>query len=347
MARKHLEKGPALVETGAVSVHKYSRSAMGTIFELFLDHEEQDYASQAAAACFESLEEIELELSRFLENSDISRIVALQRNEKLTLGRHAYACLALSQKMTRETGGAFDVAYLSRGVNTGTREHRAKSRGKDPIVTERPTNIPELFTLDPANGEIRSLTEALTLDLGGIGKGYALDCMAHILNEWGLQRALLQGGRSSVLAMDAPQGQAGWHLAISDPDGVGGILARLNLRNRALGASGILQGPHIKIPASFTGRHDKPVRATWTIGTSAAEMDAFSTAAMLIEEQLLIRCCQKFCPAAARLESQPEMNDTAATSQLMLYGPEQDLFSLEMPSSAGPAEGFEQENQLL
>lgn len=329
MARNHLENGPALVETGAVSVHKYSRSAMGTIFELFLDHEERDYASQAAAACFESLEEIELELSRFLENSDISRIVALQRNEKLTLGRHAYACLALSQKMTRETEGAFDVAYLSRGVNTGTREHRAKSRGKDPIVTERPTNIPELFTLDPANGEIRSLTEALTLDLGGIGKGYALDCMAEILNEWGLPRALLQGGRSSVLAMDAPQGQAGWNLAISDPDGVGGRLAGLNLRNRALGASGILQGPHIKQPASFTGRHDKPVRATWTIGTGAAEMDAFSTAAMLIEEQLLIRCCQKFCPAAARLESQPAMNDTAATSQLMLYGPEQDLFSLE------------------
>lgn len=317
------------METGAVSVYKYSRSAMGTIFELFLDHEEQDYASQAAAACFESLEEIELELSRFLENSDISRIVALQRNEKLTLGRHAYACLALSQKMTRETEGAFDVAYLSRGVYSGPWEHRAKSRGKGPIVTERPTNIPELFTLDPANGEIRSLTEALTLDLGGIGKGYALDCMAHILNEWGLQRALLQGGRSSVLAMDAPQGQAGWNLAISDPDGAGGVLARLNLRDRALGASGILQGPHIKIPASFTGRHDKQVRATWTIGTSAAEMDAFSTAAMLIQEQLLIRSCQKFCPAAARLESQPAMNDTAATSQLMLYGPEQDLFSLE------------------
>ena len=132
-----------------------------------------------------------------------------------------------------------------------------------------------------------------------------------------------------MLAMDAPQGQAGWNLAISDPDGVGGRLAGLNLRNRALGASGILQGPHIKQPASFTGRHDKPVRATWTIGTSAAEMDAFSTAAMLIQEQLLIRCCQKFCPAAARLESQPAMNDTAATSQLMLYGPEQDLFSLE------------------
>ena len=347
MARKHLEKGAALVETGAVAMHKYSRTAMGTIFELLLDHEEQDYASQAAAACFESLEEIELELSRFLENSDIARIEALQRDEKLTLGRHAYACLALSQKMTGETGGAFDVAYLSREVDSGTWEHRAKSKGKDPIVTDRPTTIPELFRLDPAKGEIQSLTEALTLDLGGIGKGYALDCMAHILNEWGLPRALLQGGRSSVLAMDAPQGQTGWNLSISHPDGVGGILARLNLRNRALGASGILKGSHIKKPASFTGRHDKQVRATWTVGTSAAEMDALSTAAMLIGEQLLIRCCQKFCRAAARLESQHAMKDAAATTKLFLYGPEQDLFALELPASAGPAEGFEQENQLL
>ncbi len=347
MASNHLEEGPGLVKTGAVSVHKYSHFAMGTIFELFLDHVEQEYASQAAAACFQSLDEVELELSRFLENSDISRIVALKRDEKLILGRHAYACLALSQKMTRETGGAFDVAYLSGEGCTGASQNRAKPRTKDPLVTERTTNIPELFRLDPGNREIQNLTEALTLDLGGIGKGYALDCMADILNEWELRRALLQGGRSSVLAMDAPQGQAGWLLSISHPGENGGILARLNLRNRALGASGVLKGPHIKKPSSYSGPRDNQVRATWTIGTSAAEMDALATAAMLIEEQLLIRCCQKFCRAAARLEGQPAMKDIATTSQLLLYGPEQDLFTLELPLSAGPPEGLEQENQLL
>ena len=323
----HLEKGLGQVMTGAVSLHKYSRFAMGTIFELFLEHEEQEYASQAAAACFEVLEEIELELSRFLENSDISRIVALQRDEKLILGRHAYACLALSQKMTLETSGAFDVAYASR---------------EDLVET---AGMRELFRLDPRKREIQSLTEALTLDLGAIGKGYALDCMADLLNEWGLRRALLQGGRSSVLAMDAPQGQAGWLLSISHPEG--GRLARLNLRNRALGASGILKGPHIKEPSGYSGPRDKRVRATWTIGTSAAEMDAFSTAAMFIEEQLLMRCCQKFCRAAARLKCQPAVKDTATTSRLLLYGPEQNLFTLELASSAGPPEGLEQENQLL
>ena len=48
------------------------------------------------------------------------------------------------------------------------------------------------------------------IDLGGIGKGFALDCLADYLEEWELPRALLHSGGSTVLALDAPKEAEGW-----------------------------------------------------------------------------------------------------------------------------------------
>jgi thiamine biosynthesis lipoprotein len=286
---------------------------MATVFELFLEHDEERYAAQAAEACFQLLAEIEMELSRFNENSDIARIAALRRGEKTVLGSHAYTCLDIGQKMTQETGGAFDIVYLSRERNSPPNKSLA--------------NIPELYRLDPDRREVQSLTDSLTLDLGGIGKGYALDSMAELLQQWGLERVLLQGGQSSVLAMDTPQDQEGWELTIRHPDTKAGSLAGISVIKRAMGASGVQKGPHIIKPASYSGRLEPGVRAVWTIGPSAAEMDALSTAAMLLAEDRLIQYCDQSNHTVARLISYPTGKDGALKDQLLLYGAEQNLFA--------------------
>ena len=52
------------------------------------------------------------------------------------------------------------------------------------------------------------------IDLGAIGKGYALEEAGRLLREAGVSSALLHGGTSSVCAIGAPQGQPHWRTAI-------------------------------------------------------------------------------------------------------------------------------------
>ena len=97
------------------------------------------------------------------------------------------------------TGGAFDIS-----IGTG---------------------LPSL-ELDADGFLVRATTDGVQVDLGGIGKGYAVDLMAELLEEWGLQRALVHGGFSSVLALDPRTGEparrrrAAW-VALPRPESAG------------------------------------------------------------------------------------------------------------------------------
>ena len=85
--------------------------------------------------------------------------------------------------------------------------------------------------------------------------------MAELLEEWGLERALVHGGFSSVIALDAPPGLEGWPLTLGDPADPHLVLARLSVRQTALGASGRRKGDHIVEPR--TGEPARARRAAW------------------------------------------------------------------------------------
>ena len=87
------------------------------------------------------------------------------------------------------TGGAFDIS-----IGTG---------------------LPSL-ELNPDDYIVSATKAGVEVDLGGVGKGYAVDLMAELLEEWGVQVALVHGGFSSVLALEPPAG-GGWPLTLSDP----------------------------------------------------------------------------------------------------------------------------------
>ena len=80
--------------------------------------------------------------------------------------------------------------------------------------------------------------EGVSVDLGGIAKGWALDRMLPLLRERGIERALLDFGQSSVWALGAPPGAAGWRLLARGPDE--GALGVLTLSDQALSVSGSL-----------------------------------------------------------------------------------------------------------
>jgi len=220
---------------------------MATIFEVHAAHPDGHYAAQAAQAAFDLVDRLELDLSRFLPNSDISRVSHLAAGESTRVSPSTLECLVIARHAFTLTRGAFDVS-----IGTGLTS----------------------LELDADNLVVGAMKGGVRVDLGGIGKGYAVDRMAEMLEEWGLAQALVHGGFSSVLALEPPSGHEGWPLTLSDPSAPSRVLARLSARQTALGASGLRKGDHIVDPR--TGEPVRGRRAAWVAAPrpEAASADA-------------------------------------------------------------------------
>ncbi|MCX5645635.1 MAG: FAD:protein FMN transferase [Phycisphaerae bacterium] len=262
-------------------VHRFAHQAMATTFEVIIQHEDRSYARQAAQAAFDEVDRVEGHLSRFLETSDVTRINHLAAGEPAALSLDTFECLKISAEIFAETGGAFDVTVgllvdcwldkekkLFRAPSPEELQFARAHTGMDLILFDEPTHAVAL-----TNSPIR-------VDLGAVGKGYAVDRVAELLRQWSIDRALIHGGFSSVLALDPPQGMAGWPVTLSHPKDRSHTLARVLLAGVSVSGSGVEQGRHIIDPR--TGAPAQGKIATWSIAPDAARADAVSTAFMVM-----------------------------------------------------------------
>ncbi len=280
-------------------MQRFSHEAMATTFEVIILHEDARYAQQAARAAFDELDRLEQELSRFIENSDISRINNLAPKGSLRVGLDAFECLQISTRIYDETNGAFDITIgtlLDCWLNED-KTMRTPSKEQLNLARER-TGI-HLLELDEAEHTVQVLSGPVQIDLGGIGKGYAVDRMAELLRDWSIDTAVIHGGYSSVLALDAPSKTKGWPLTLSSPVNRKQTLAGLHLQGRALSGSGLQQGRHIIDPRTAQPVEGK--RAAWACAADAATADALSTAFMVMSPDEVRQYCSRHQDVLAML----------------------------------------------
>jgi len=259
---------------------RFSHEAMATTFELLIVHEDERYARQAATAAFELVDRLEDELSRFRENSDVTRINNLPANEPFQLGLDTFECLKIAKRIYNETNGAFDITIGTLLKCLHNDDGTPRKPSPKEIDMARMHTGTNLIQLNEDEHTVKLSAGGVQIDLGGIGKGYAVDRIAELLRDYELDVALISGGYSSVLALDAPPGKKGWPLTMTDPAGSREILVRPFLHNAALSGSGVQKGGHIIDP-----RTAEPVEgrlAAWSSALDAATADALSTAFMIM-----------------------------------------------------------------
>jgi len=277
-------------DCGAVAgMKRFSHEAMATTYEVIVVHEDERYAGQAAAAAFEEVDRLEAELSRFIENSDISRINNLAVGERLVLGLATFECLEISRRVYEDTKGAFDITIGSLLKCWQSKEGKPRTPTKEELDLAREDTGTDLLRLDAEEHTVEVLSEGVQVDLGGMGKGYAVDQMAKLLREWSIDVALIHGGYSSVFALDGPADMQGWPVTMSDPGKGKRTLAKLQFQGRALSGSGVRKGQHIIDPR--TSRPVKGRRAAWSSTPDAATGDALSTAFMVMEPEEIKQYC--------------------------------------------------------
>ena len=246
--------------------HTRVHEAMATTFKLAVARADPVYARQACAEAFAELDQIEDRLSRYVQSSDISRINRLGQGLSTVVQLDTFECLRLALDVQRETRGAFDVAYGSAGPLPGGPR----------------------FDLNEQDHAVRVLADGARLDLGGIGKGFALDRMAALLADWEIDSALLAASTSTLLALNPPSGQSGWPITF----GLEHDLQRLVLCNQALSGSGTaVKGSHIIDPRTGCPVEDRV--GAWAGAPCAGAADALSTAFLVMTEgEIRDYCCR-------------------------------------------------------
>jgi thiamine biosynthesis lipoprotein len=181
------------------------RPAMGTWFEVRLvgDDGESEHLADVAGAVLDEVERVERLLSRFDPRSEVARINREAAGRAVRIDTEVFAILETCWRAWKRTHGYFDVTV--------------------------PASSFAAVVLDPRLRTVRFDAPGLALDLGGIGKGYALDRGAEIAVAQGVRSAFLHGGTSSILALGHDPGGRPWTIGVRDPcaRGRGGETAEL------------------------------------------------------------------------------------------------------------------------
>jgi thiamine biosynthesis lipoprotein len=281
------------------AVHRFAHEAMATVFEVLIAGRDAAYARQAARAVFDEVDRLERLFSRFDPSSEISRIGRLAPGERMMIGIETVECLSLAAGIQAATKGAFDVNFrASRRRPRGRKDSRAAA------LALKPPRLLELVRLEKtergfeavrASGGRGRKPAPLDIDLGGIGKGYALDRALEVLEDWSITNALLHGGTSTAVGIGpgpGPRGrEAGWPVGAATAWNCPEAPKEVRLRDRALSGSGTeVKGPHVVDPRS--GRPASGHLAAWASHPSAAVADALSTAFLVMTTGEVERFCR-------------------------------------------------------
>jgi thiamine biosynthesis lipoprotein len=266
------------------------RAAMACRFEITLAGEDARHVPAARDALYEA-DRLEASLSVFRDTSDLTRINRHAAEAPVDVDPELFALLARCRELHAETEGAFDITStpLSRCWGFLIRQGRlpsaaditaARARvGMDAVTL---TDAGELETRQP---HVSFARPGIELNLGSIGKGYAVQRMADYLSARGVRHALVSAGASSIVALGG-RGW-GWSIDLCARSGTadGARLAKLYLRNGALGTSGAgeqfveIDGRrygHVLDPR--TGWPASGVRSASVVARDGASADALATA---------------------------------------------------------------------
>ena len=261
-----------------------SRPAMACRFEVtFPDSERRGV--EAAQRALEHVDRIESQLTVFRETSEVSRLNRTAANEPVQVTKSLFALLKLSRDLYDATHGTFDIT--SGPLSQAWGFLRRAGRIPDAAEIEHARHLVGCtkIHLHEPSGTVKFEHSGVMVNFGSIGKGYALDRVAHAIRPK-LRSALISAGSSSMRALGtgAP-GQRGWVLGIRDPRHAGKRIAIVHLRDASLSTSGHeeqffeFEGRrygHIIDPR--TGVPAEGISGVTVIHRSAAVADALATA---------------------------------------------------------------------
>jgi thiamine biosynthesis lipoprotein len=282
----------AKVRASSGDLLKASRPGMGSYFEIRLPARTPAGVDLATRA-LDLIDALEVQLTVYRDTSEVSRLNATAHLGPVAVEPGLFALLERAVALGHATGGAYDVTMGALSVAWGFFKGPKRVPDPETLAEARARSGQHHLRLDPERRTIAFDRPGVIINLGSIGKGYALDRAAALIRDyWWPTPALLHGGQSSLYALGSPPDRLGgrWEIAVPHPTDPARMLGVLQLRNRGLGTSGAAiqqfevngrRYGHILDPRTGEPADGGPISVT-VLAPTAAEADALSTAFYLL-----------------------------------------------------------------
>ncbi|WP_435356332.1 FAD:protein FMN transferase [Emticicia sp. SJ17W-69] len=197
--------------------YEFTHPQMGTMFKIILYSTDSLSAIHASQKAFSRLDELNLILSDYREDSEINRLCRTSgTNEYIKVSNDLWEILQESTKAAKLSKGYFDVT-IGPMTQLWRRMKRQKQLPSQQQIDEARAKIGiENISFNAKKQSIMLKKQGMRIDFGGIGKGFAEDKMIKVLQKNGIKSVLIEAGGNIVVGDSPTDSPNGWEIAIKD-----------------------------------------------------------------------------------------------------------------------------------
>ncbi len=302
-----------------------ARMAMATRFEVVLNGDKETWLQSVTEEVLDEIEKLDAKLSLYNPASQIARANHQAAVSPVKLDPLIFGLLQRCKRLSEETNGAFDITMGPLIKCWGFMKGTGECPSDDAIARAMDLVGMQHVHLDPTDYTVRFDKEGVMLDLGAVGKGYALEVAAEILLDFEIESGIIHGGTSTISAIGSPPDDDAWHIALIKPEcdpafpyyiedknpqteyQSHDILTVVPLVNQSLSVSAIwgksFQTDNRTFGHVIDGRTGQPAKGQWMAGLvcdNTTDSDALSTA-MLVDGFEAVKAIQTIHPNASWL----------------------------------------------
>jgi FAD:protein FMN transferase len=267
-------------------VRRVTDGIMGTRITVELWSDDEQKAQAAIDAVLDEMRHIDDSMSTYKPSSEVSQVNAKAADGPMRISKELFDLLVTAKEYSVITDGAFDITYASVGYMYDFRKHIRPN--EEQIDKALPAVDYRHVLLNAKNQTVQFSQKGVRIDLGGIAKGYSVDCGINVLKSLGYTRAYVSAGGDSRIIGD--RFGKPWMVGIRDPrKGEGEVITRIPLADAAISTSGDYERffeeggvryHHIIDP--HTGHSASKVRSATVIGQYATRTDGLSKTAFVL-----------------------------------------------------------------
>lgn len=231
--RARVRQSALIHEEGGVSVLKFH--AMGTVCAVTLVEPTRAAANAYLDRLLDWVADFEARYSRFIDSSLICRINNAAGREWVPIDEETQGILSLCHQMVFLTQGAFDPTALPLIRLWNWKASPAVV--PDDAQIQRTRELVGWGRVAIRPGAVFLTQPGMCLDLGGIGKEYAVDAAVAMASEYGVEHVLVDFGQD-IRASGRSPGRPAWHVGLEDPKAPGTCWGSVAVTDAAVASSG-------------------------------------------------------------------------------------------------------------
>jgi thiamine biosynthesis lipoprotein len=201
---------------GKLKRYEATREMMGTFVTVTVWAPTRQKAVKATDAAFARIGRLERLMNAHRIDSEVSKVNSSAYQQDVVVSDEMLDVLALSLQYSRLSGGAFDISIAPLWKLWKSAERSGILPDHAAIRSVLPSVGYENIKLNEKKRTVRFLKPSMEIDLGGIAKGYAVDCALGALREHGITAALVDAG-GDIAAVGRPPNAKTWRIGVRKP----------------------------------------------------------------------------------------------------------------------------------